>query len=278
MYEQHWGLRKTPFGTDRDAESYFAGSSHHSALLKLRFLVDHRRGAGLLVGPSGAGKTRLLEALLPRDDAHSAPVVKIVYPLMSPLELLCFIVRELGDDEPAVAGTINVAGSMDLVLRQLIDRLRTLTEQGRPAVIVIDDAHAISDRQVFQSLHLLLNLQQHQGVEFTLILAGQPELAGMIKRLPQLDDRISIPCVLTALTATETSAYVEHRLRAAGAMAATFSRAALQAVHELSGGLPRRINRLCDFALLVGYAEGLGLIDAEHIEGVSAELSLARAA
>ena len=284
MYEQHWGLRKTPFGTDRDAESYFAGSSHHSALLKLRFLVDHRRGAGLLVGPSGAGKSRLLQALLPEDDANAAPVVSVVYPLMSPLELLCFMVRELGDDQPAFAGamsitrTMNVGGSMDLVLRQLIDRLRTLTEQGRPAVIVIDDAHTIADRQVFQSLHLLLNLQQHQGVEFTLILAGQPELVGMIKRLPQLDDRISIPCVLTALTATETSAYVEHRLRAAGANEAIFSRAALQAVHELSGGLPRRINRLCDFALLVGYAEGLGLIDAEHIEGVSAELSLARAA
>lgn len=284
MYEQHWGLRKTPFGTDRDAESYFAGSSHQSALLKLRFLVDHRRGAGLLVGPSGAGKSRLLQALLSGDDANSAPVVNVVYPLMSPLELLCFMVRELGDDQPALAGamsitrTMIIGGSMDLVLRQLIDRLRTLTEQGRPAVIVIDDAHTISDRQVFQSLHLLLNLQQHQGVEFTLILAGQPELAGMIKRLPQLDDRISIPCVLTALTATETSAYVEHRLRAAGAMEAIFSRAALQAVHELSGGLPRRINRLCDFALLVGYAEGLGLIDAEHIEGVSAELSLARAA
>ena len=278
MYEQHWGLRKTPFGTDRDAESYFAGSSHHSALLKLRFLVDHRRGAGLLVGPSGAGKSRLLQALLPEHDANSAPVVKVVYPLMSPLELLCFIVRELGDGQPTVNGTMNVGGSMDLVLRQLIDRLRTLTEQGRPAVIVIDDAHTISDRQVFQSLHLLLNLQQHQGVEFTLILAGQPELVGMTKRLPQLDDRISIPCVLTALTATETSAYVEHRLRGAGAAYAIFSRAALQAVHELSGGLPRRINRLCDFALLVGYAEGLGLIDAEHIEGVSAELSLGRAA
>lgn len=284
MYEQHWGLRKTPFGTDRDAESYFAGSSHHSALLKLRFLVDHRRGAGLLVGPSGAGKSRLLQALLPEDDANAAPVVSVVYPLMSPLELLCFMVRELGDDQPAFAGamsitrTMNVGGSMDLVLRQLIDRLRTLTEQGRPAVIVIDDAHTIADRQVFQSLHLLLNLQQHQGVEFTLILAGQPELVGMIKRLPQLDDRISIPCVLTALTASETSAYVEHRLRGAGAAYAIFSRAALQAVHELSGGLPRRINRLCDFALLVGYAEGLGLIDAEHIEGVSAELSLARAA
>jgi general secretion pathway protein A len=272
MYEKHWGLQKTPFGTDRDAESFFAGNTHQSALLKLRFLVDHRRGAGLLVGPSGAGKTRLLQALLPDGDGNPNPVVRIVYPLMSPLELLCFILRELNEGPSAVGG------SMDVVLNQLIERLRTLTEQQRPAVIIVDDAHTIPDRHIFQSLHLLLNLQQHQGADFTLILAGQPELAGMTKRLPQLEDRISIPCVLTALDAVETAAYVEHRLRAAGAANAIFTRDALEAVHELSGGLPRRINRLCDFSLLVGFAENLGLIDAQQIEGVSTELSLARAA
>lgn len=273
MYENHWGLQKTPFGTDRHSESYFASSTHQSALLKLRFLVDHRRGAGLLVGPSGAGKTCLLQALLPDNDAKTSTVLRIVYPLMSPVELLSYIVTELGQDQPSVTGT-----TVDVLLKQLVERLRTLTTQGRPAVIVIDDAHAISDRQVFQSLQLLLNLQQHSGVEFTLILAGQPELVAITRRLPQLDDRIAIPCVLTAMSIAETAAYVRHRLQVAGATEEVFSRAALHAIHELSGGLPRRINRLCDFALLVGFAEGLGLIDAEHIEGVSAELSLTRAA
>lgn len=273
MYETHWGLQRTPFGMDKSAESYFASRTHQSALLKLRFLVDHRRGAGLLVGQSGSGKTRLLQALLPEVDANVSPVVNIVYPLMSPLELLCFIVTELGDAPPASSAT-----SVDVVVRHLVERLRLLTAEGRSAVIVIDDAHAITDRQVFQSLLLLLNLQQASEVEFTLILAGQPELAGMTRRLPQLDDRISIPCVLTALTPTETAEYVQHRLQAAGATEPIFSTSALQAVHELSGGLPRKINRLCDFALVVGFADGLGLIDARHIEGVSHELNLARAA
>jgi general secretion pathway protein A len=115
-------------------------------------------------------------------------------------------------------------------------------------------------------------------VEFALILAGPPELAGMLKRMPQLDDRVSIPCVLTAMTDVETAGYIQHRLQAAGARKLIFSPAALRAIHELSNGLPRRINRLCDFALLVGFAEDLGTINAEHIEGVSAELNLARAA
>lgn len=272
MYEKHWGLQQSPFGNDRRAESYFFSGVHQSALLKLRFVVDHRRGAGLLVGPSGSGKTRLLRALLP-DGEDQAPVVNIVYPLMSPHELLCYLMAELGNDEHSTS-----TASMDVLLRQLVRQFETLTSAGRSPVIVIDDAHTISDRRVFESLHLLLNLQQSPSLEFTLILAGQPELVGMTKRLVQLDDRISIPCVLTAMSANETAGYIQHRLQAAGATQEIFSKAALQAVHELSGGLPRRINRLCDFALLVGYAEGLGLIDAQHVEGVSGELSLGRAA
>lgn len=273
MYEKHWGLQKPPFGMDRGTDSYFASGSHQSALLKLRFLVDHRRGAGLLVGASGVGKTRLLQALLPESDSQASSVVKVVYPLMSPLELLCFIVTELGEEHPAGAGT-----SVDVVLKHLVNRLRTLTAERHPAVILIDDAHTITDRQVFQSLQLLLNLQEYDGVEFTLVLVGQPELVGLTKRLPQLDERISIPCVLTAMTPHETAQYVQHRLKAAGAQRPIFSGDALQAIYELSGGLPRRINRLCDFALVVGFAGGLNLIDAPHVEGVSAELNLARAA
>ena len=273
MYEQHWGLQKTPFGNDRSAESYYVSSAHQSALLKLRFLVDYRRGAGLLVGPSGVGKTRLLQALLPESQDQHSSVVRIVYPLMNPTELLSLLVSELATEE-----STSVGQSLDVLIQQIVECFRSMASRGTPAVIVIDDAHAITDRQVFQALQLLLNFQQVPGCEFTLILAGQPELVGMTRRLPQLDDRISIPCILTAMSAEETSAYVGHRLQAAGATEPIFSRNALQTIHELSGGLPRRINRLCDFALLVGYAEGRGLIDEEHIEGVCTELNLARAA
>jgi len=272
MYETHWGLQKPPFVTDRTPESFYAGAAHQAALLKLRFLIDHRRGAGLLIGPSGSGKTRLLEALLP-EDARDRGVARIVYPLMTPLELLCSLLSELGDRPVSAADA-----SVDVVLKGLVHCLRAQAAAGPASVIVIDDAHTITDRQVLQSLHLLLNLQQYPGVEFTLILTGQPELLTLTRRLPQLDDRIAIPCVLTALDPAETAEYVEHRLRAAGATAPILTQAALQTIYELSGGLPRRINRLCDFALLVGYAEGLGLIDSPHIEAVATELSLGRAA
>jgi len=272
MYDKHWGLKRTPFGSDSSAESYFASASHQCALLKLQFLVEHRHGVGMLVGQTGVGKTRLLEALLGPSES-SSPVVRIVYPMMSPLELLRYIGSELGISLPG-SGTV----SMDMVLKSLVECLRSLAEAGRAPVIVVDDAHTITDRQVWQSLQLLLNFQHYQEVEFAVVLAGSPELAGIVKRMPHLDDRISIPCVLTPFTGEETAAYVEYRLQAAGSREPIFTAHALRVVHELSSGLPRRINRLCDFALLVGFAENLGVIDAEHIEGVSTELNLGRAA
>ena len=273
MYEQHWQLKRTPFGHDRSAESFFAGSSHHNAVLKLRYLINHRRGLGLLVGASGSGKSRLLDAILQPTGSATASVVKIVYPQMSSVELLSYIASKLRGENVATSNN-----SLDVVLGRLEDSLRTLTSSGRPPIIVIDDAHAISDRHVLQSLQLLLNFQQSEGMDFTLILAGQPELVGVVKRLPQLDDRVAMPCVLHSLSSTETADYIRHRLYAAGATKPIFSDAALIAIHQLSGGLPRRINRLCDFALLVGYAEELTAIDVEQVEGVYAELNLTRAA
>jgi MSHA biogenesis protein MshM len=273
MYERHWRLQHSPFDDSRRAESYFAGSSHQNALLKMRLLIGRHLGAGLIVGQSGTGKTRLLHSLLSGDEFADAPQVKIVYPMLSPFELVSDITSQLSGESTTAMPT-----SMDAVLRMLAARLQTLTTGGRAPVIVIDDAHAIPDRHVFQSLHLLLNLREPGRIDFTLILSGQPELAGIVRRLPEFGDRVTIPCILTALTADETADYVRHRLRAAGATESIFHNSALVAIHELSGGLPRRINRLCDFAMLVGFAKGLRLIDADHIEGVHAELNLTRAA
>ena len=273
MYERHWQLQRSPFGHDRNVAAFFAGSSHHNALLKLRYLIDHRRGLGLLVGASGSGKTRLLDAVLPDSSATASPIAMVVYPQMSPVELLSYIASKLTGESASAP-----ADSMNIVLQRLEAVLRTLTSSGRPPIIVIDDAHAIADRSVLPALQLLLNFQQCAGTDFTLILAGQPELVGVVKRLPQLADRVAMPCVLQAFSSVETASYVRHRLQAAGTTLPIFSEAALVAIHELSGGLPRRINRLCDFALLVGYAEELTAIDAVQIEGVHSELCLTRAA
>jgi len=273
MYEHHWKFQKAPFKHDRSEASFFMGRSHHNALLKLQYLIEHRQGLGLLVGISGSGKSRLLDAIVHQPHFSTWPVARVVYPQMSSIELLSYIAGALTLDE-----ALPTQPSMDIVLRNLENSFVRLTAEGRPPIILIDDAHTISDRQVLRSLQLLLNFQQPDRIDFTLILVGQPELVGVVRRVPELDDRIVVPCVLQSLTAEETTGYIRQRLIAAGATQQIFSDEAMSAVHELSSGLPRRINRLCDFALLVGYAQNLDAIGIDQIEGLSAELNLSRAA
>jgi general secretion pathway protein A len=104
------------------------------------------------------------------------------------------------------------------------------------------------------------------------VLLGQTGLLVAIERLPALEERIAVKCLLRRLTQTETLAYVQHRLQAAGAERPLFSDAALEAVHQHSLGVPRRINRLCDLALLVGFAEEATTIEAPQIDAISEEL------
>lgn len=269
MYERHWQLERAPFDHDRSAESFFTGSLHGEALVKLKYLIDHGKGAASLVGASGTGKTHVLEMVRIQTDARR-PVVHLVYPQLSPLEMVACITHELGGN--AVELHANVAG-MDVLLRAFQTRLRELTEVGMAPVIILDDAHLIEDRRVFQMLHQLMNFQQPGRSNFSLILSGQPELLGTLQLTEQFADRIAFHCLLQSLTASETAEYIRHRLDSAGRTEPIFDRAAMKAIFELSAGVPRRINRLCDFALLIGFANQVRLISADQIEGVHAEIT-----
>jgi general secretion pathway protein A len=147
------------------------------------------------------------------------------------------------------------------------------SEQNRHPVIIVDEAHLIEDIQVFQALRLLLNFQEQDKCRFSLIFVGQRELLNTVRRLGQLEERLSVKCLLRPLSAEETAAYVTHRLEAAGSTRPIFEPTAMQPLHELSGGVPRRINRLCDLALLVGFADGSSSISPEQVEAVAQELT-----
>ncbi|HID23027.1 MAG TPA: hypothetical protein EYP14_11585 [Planctomycetaceae bacterium] len=144
---------------------------------------------------------------------------------------------------------------------------------GRHPVLIIDDAHLIEDPRVFHALHLLLNFQYHKSrIRFSLILVGEPVLLGRLARFGPLNDRLAIKSVLQPLSEEETAAYVRHRLQTAGAEAEIFDEPALRQLHVASDGVPRRINRLCDLALLVGFADKLSTLSASQIEAVAEEV------
>ena len=269
MYERHWQLERAPFDHDLRSDSFYSGRLHQEAIVKLNYLIEHGKGAAALVGASGTGKTHVLEMVRQRV-SHGCPVVQLVYPQLSPHELVAYLTQELGGC-PHDFNSANLG--LDVLLRSFETRLNELTEAGHEPVIILDDAHLIEDRRVFQTLHQLMNFQRPGRSNFALILAGQPELIGTLQTTAQIADRMAFHCFLQSLEEVETAEYIVHRLQTAGRSMPIFDSSAMRVLYELSGGIPRRINRLCDFALLVGYANQLQRISADQIEGVHTEIT-----
>ena len=270
MYEGYWQLDRNPFDDETDLRGFFRSATHQATLLKLRYLIENGKGTGLLAGGTGIGKTYLIQVLCRQLAEPLGPFVHLVFPQMSTPELLAYLAVELG--APDETGGREAEG-LDRIIRQIELRLRKYGEEGRHPVIVVDEAHLIEDVQVFQALRLLLNFRQHNGCRFSLIFVGQNELLNTVRRLGQLEERLAVKCLLRPLSAEETTSYVSCRLEAAGATRPIFAPAAMQPLYELSGGIPRRINRLCDLALLVGFADESTSISAEQVEAVAEELT-----
>jgi type II secretory pathway predicted ATPase ExeA len=267
MYESYWKIEQKPFENRSDPRFYYPDESHQAALLKLRYAVENRRGAALLAGPSGSGKTLLVGMLRNALDESYSPFVHLVFPQMSAQELLAYLAVELGQtsDTSATPGVHHSIGSIAKFLAEN-------TEQGKHAVVAIDEAHLINDAQTLEALRLLLNFEFSGQPGMTLLLVGQPGILPLLDRTPQLEERLGVKCLLRPLTQSETTEYVGHRLNLAGTTDPIFDTDALRTIHELTHGIARRINRLCDLAMLIGYAEERGTITSEQLESVSREL------
>jgi len=267
MYESHWRLSQKPFEKGADSRFYYPAETHQSALLKLRYAVENRRSAALLAGPSGSGKTLLVDILRGGLDEQFTPLVHLVFPQMPPADLLAYLADKLAgveDDRPGDG----VPQSIGRIERFLVDN----AAEGRHAVVAVDEAHLIDDAQTLEALRLLLNFVTPDGPGMTLLLVGQTGLLPNLDRMPQLEERLAVKSLLRPFSETETEAYITHRLKEAGATESIFEREAVQAVHALSRGVARQINRLADLALLIGYAEEQTTITAEHVESVNEEL------
>ncbi len=207
-------------------------------------------------------------------DSTCGPVVHVLFPQMPAAEFLAYLASKLGGgDAPA-----DLRNGMDRILQRIETLLRSFAQKSQRPTIVIDDAHLIDNVRVWECLQLLLNFQHDAGCDFSLILAGGLSLMGRLERTPQLNDRVAVFSVLEPLSRTETIRYITHRMAIAGAKRDIFHRSALDALCERSGGVPRRINRLADLALVVGYADELTEITGDEIDAVAEELPFAAAA
>ena len=258
MYEQYWRLTKKPFENTPDPEFLYRSSEHEEALARLLYTIKERKGAAVLTGVFGCGKTVLGQALLRELSEDKYKIAFINYPLLSHLEFLLAVAKSLGSQDLPTKKTEVLT---NLVLDSLNNILLNNYREGKDPVIIIDEAHIIEDAQIFESLRLFLNFQLSDRFLLTLILFGQPELREKIEANKQLEQRIAIKCHLANFNLKDTSNYIIHRLKIAGRDEPIFTEKAVEYTYEHTGGIPRRINRLCDICLLSGFVKNLNQID-----------------
>jgi len=254
MYAPFFGLEHPPFSIAPDPRYLFMSERHREALAHLLYGLDGGGGFVLLTGEIGTGKTTVCRCFLEQIPA-SCNVAYIFNPKLTVQELLRSICDEFGvAHRPAVPGAETAKDCID----PLNDFLLQAHAAGRSSVLIIDEAQNLR-LDVLEQLRLLTNLETNERKLLQIILIGQPELRTMVAhpRLEQLAQRVIARYHLDALTRQETAQYIAHRLAVAGWRGPLpLERRALARVHALTGGVPRRINLLCDRALLGAYSRG----------------------
>ncbi len=267
MYNDYWHLERNPFENDSDPAFFYAGRSHEAAFLKLQFLVEQSKGVALLVGGHGLGKTCVTRALEHRLEERYRPIVRLMFPRLSAADTLAYLATGLGADPQGL-----MAAPISTVWRSLESCFTRLAAEGKRPVFLIDDAHLIESPDVLESLAILLNLSDDRGLHLSVALVGQPQLLPQVQRVSALDERIAVRIGLHPLDLEETTGYIAHRLQVAGLKRDIFPGETLSAIANLSRGVPRRINQICDLALLVGYADGLAVISPDEVTAAADEL------
>ncbi len=266
MYEQYWGLKEKPFENTPDPKFFYNSSQHEEALARMLYTVKEQKGAGLLTGVYGCGKTLLARALLKELQKDVYKVAIINNPKLDEIEMLRMIAYNLG--------LSNVPERKSDLLVKIETLLKENLMDGKKTVVVIDEAHSIEDKDIFEEIRLLLNFQLEDKFLLTILLLGQPELKEKVENIKQLNQRIAMRYYLSNLSKKETEEYIAHRLSLSGANYNPFLTDAVEIIYQHSGGIPRRINHICDTALLGGMGAGIKQIDGNFVKEVIESFSL----
>lgn len=267
MYTHYFQLKQSPFSIAPDPRYLYMSERHREALAHLLYGVGSGGGFVLLTGEIGAGKTTVCRCFM-EQIPDNCQLAYIFNPKLSVEELLHSICEEF---RIALApGVASVKGYVDAINAYLL----ASHAQGKNNVLIIDEAQNLS-AAVLEQLRLLTNLETSERKLLQIILIGQPELRAMLARpeLEQLAQRVIARYHLGSLSADETASYIHHRLAVAGSTAQTpFAPRLMAQIHALSHGVPRRINLLCDRALLGTYVENQRQVTRPILRRAAAEV------
>ena len=260
MYEAFYGLNSKPFQLNPDPSFYFGSKPHRRAKAYLEYGVQRNEGFIVITGEIGAGKTTIVRGLLASLDAEKVIAANLVTTQLDAEDTL----RMVG---AAFGVRVKDVSKAD-VLMSLEAFLVTQTSQGKRCLLIVDEAQNLTQRAV-EELRMLSNFQFGQQALLQTFLVGQPEFRTILQSpsMQQLRQRVTASCHIGPLDLDETRGYIEHRLKCAGSTGRPiFDAGAFEAIFNASGGIPRRINLICDRILLLGF---LGSKDAFSLEDVN---------
>ena len=267
MYESFYGLASKPFQLNPDPAFYFNSKQHRRAKAYLEYGVARNEGFIVITGEIGAGKTTLLRALI--DGLHGSNVV-----------VGHLVTTQLGAED-----TLRMVGASfgfkvkDVPKSELLITLEAFlisqTSKGKRCLLIVDEAQNLTARAV-EELRMLSNFQFGNQALMQSFLVGQPEFREILQRpeMEQFRQRVAATCHIGPLDLDETQHYIEHRLKCAGSSGKpSFDAAAFEAIFKASGGIPRRINSVCDRLLLAGFLGGKMHLEAADVNEVVKEFA-----
>ncbi len=267
MYKKFYGLKENPFSMTPDPDFLYLGKIHKKALAYLTYGLEAKKGFVQLTGEIGSGKTTLLKTLLMRNK-NKIKSAFIVNPKATFEQLFRMILHQF-----SVIG-LESNYTKDVLLGKFYNFLMDQLKQNCPVVVIFDEAQNL-DVSVLEEIRMLSNLETEKKTLLQMVFVGQPELRDtfLLPKFKQLKQRISVAYHIVPLGRDDTEAYINHRLKVAGAHDRTiFTKCASEKIYSYSKGVPRLINVVCDATLLAGYVDEKDVLDGNVVKEVLREL------
>jgi general secretion pathway protein A len=268
-YLSYYQLNIHPFSNIVDNKFYYNSPQHADAQLKLRHAIDAKRGLAVVIGDIGTGKTTLARRLLNEldENQYEAALLVIIHSSVSSEWLLKKFALQLGLHD--------VKDEKVELLGQIYRRLHEINEQGKTAVVLMDEVQMLKSREIMEEFRGLLNMEMSEGKMINLIFFGLNDLEDVLSLDEPLKQRVAVKIKLRAFSEEDTRDYILHRLRIAGGDNRNiFTEDAIKTIYEFSQGVPRLINTICDNALLEGFLIKAESLDDQLIKSVAVDLGL----
>jgi general secretion pathway protein A len=268
MYKEFFGLRANPFNVNPDPRYLFLTRHTEEALACLTYGIQSRKGFVLLTGEVGTGKTTLINKLLEWLRLQQVATAFVFNSRLNTTQFLDYMMADFGIPTDSK--------SKSQVLLRLYNWLLDRYRAGETAVLIVDEAQNLTE-EVLEEIRMLTNFETFTEKLLQIILVGQPELEHKLKQpqLRQLRQRLTLRAKTHPLTLRETEAYIQQRLRIAGASGERiFHPDSLTAIHRYAGGIPRVVNLLCEHCLVSAFVDQQRIIKPSVVDDVARDFDL----